>query len=76
MNGGMMFLYVFVLVVLSVCALSVWRRVGEEPAAARPWRVDPATSSTEGVLAAQVAAGDITDREYVDAMEELAARER
>jgi hypothetical protein len=31
-------------------------------------------SSTEGVLAAQLAAGDITDHQYVNAMEELAAR--
>ena len=69
-----MFVYVFVLVVLSVCALSIWKRVGHEPAAARPWRADPSMSSTEGVLAAQLAAGDITDHQYVNAMEELAAR--
>lgn len=71
-----MFVYVFVLVVLSVCALSVWKRVGREPAAARPWRADPTASSTEGVLAAQLTAGDITDSQYVDAMEELAAKQR
>jgi uncharacterized membrane protein len=71
----MMFLYVFGLVVLSFCALSVWKRVGREPAAARPWRIDPAASSTEGILAAQLAAGDITDHQYVNAMEELAAKQ-
>ncbi|WP_433362450.1 hypothetical protein ACQPZX_30345 [Actinoplanes sp. CA-142083] len=49
--------------------------MGREPAAARPWRADPSTSSTEGVLAAQVAAGDITDHQYVNAMEELAAKQ-
>ncbi|MFC7272753.1 hypothetical protein ACFQS1_02065 [Paractinoplanes rhizophilus] len=69
----MTFVYVFVLVVLSFCALWVWKRVGE-PAAARPWRAYRAASSTEGVLAAQLAAGDITDDQYADAMAELAAK--
>jgi hypothetical protein len=69
----MLFLYGFVVFVLSVCALTVWKRVGPEPNANRPWRADPEASSTEGVLAAQLAAGDITDREYVRAMEKVAA---
>ena len=43
-----------------------------EPGANRPWRAAPHASSTEGVLAAQLAAGDITDHEYVEAMEKLA----
>jgi uncharacterized membrane protein len=71
----MLFLYIFVLVVLSFCALVVWKRVGAEPKAARPWRADPEASSTEGVLAAQLTAGDITEREYVRAMERIAARD-
>jgi uncharacterized membrane protein len=70
----MVFVFVFVMVVLSFCALSVWKRVGNEPTAARPWRAEPPASSTEGVLAAQLAAGDITDSQYVRAMEQLAAR--
>jgi uncharacterized membrane protein len=69
----MLFLYGFIVFVLSMCALTVWNRVGHEPAANRPWRADPDVSSTEGVLAAPLAAGDITDREYVRAMEKLAA---
>jgi uncharacterized membrane protein len=69
----MLFLYGFIVFVLSVCALTVWKRVGQEPQAVRPWRADPDASSIEGVLAARLAAGDITDREYVQAMERLAA---
>lgn len=69
----MLFLYGFIVFVLSVCALMVWKRVGHEPKAARPWRADPDVSSPEGVLAAQLAAGHITDREYVRAMERVAA---
>jgi hypothetical protein len=71
----MLFLYGFIVFVLSVSALTVWKRIGPEPNANRPWRADPEASSTEGVLAAQLAAGDITDREYVRAMEKLAASE-
>ncbi|WP_433293605.1 hypothetical protein ACQP2F_31035 [Actinoplanes sp. CA-030573] len=75
----MVFLYVFVVVVLSVCAVSVWSKVVREPAAARPWRTTPVTptqrASAEGVLAAQLAAGEITERQYVTAMERLAAKE-
>jgi len=71
----MLFLFGFVAFVLAVCALMVWRRVGHEPGANRPWRAAPHASSTEGVLAAQLAAGDITDHEYVEAMEKLAGGE-
>ncbi|MFF5290273.1 hypothetical protein [Paractinoplanes globisporus] len=71
----MVFLVGFVLCVLSVCALMVWKRVGDEPAAVRPWRAEPSAESSEGLLAAQLAAGDITDREYVRAMERIAARD-
>ncbi|GIM89717.1 hypothetical protein Ato02nite_015100 [Paractinoplanes toevensis] len=77
----MVFLFVFVLIVLSVCAVSVWKWVGPEPAAARPWRADvkpppdSPVASTEGVLAAQLAAGDITPEQYAEAMERLAVRD-
>ena len=57
-DGGVLFLYGFIVFVLSVCALMVWKRVGNEPKANRPWRADPDASSTEGVLAAQLAAGE------------------
>jgi uncharacterized membrane protein len=74
----MVFLYVFVVLVLSFCAALVWSRRLQEPAAARPWRSLPVTltekSSAEGVLAVQLTAGDITERQYVQAMERLAAR--
>jgi hypothetical protein len=75
----MVFLLGFAVLVLSVCAVSVWSRVLTEPAAARPWRADAKpppgelSASTEGVLAAQLAAGDITHEQYVRAMERLAA---
>jgi hypothetical protein len=75
----MVFLYVFAVIVLSFCAAMVWSRSLREPAAARPWRttvVTPAEkASAEGVLAAQLTAGDITERQYVLAMERLAARD-
>jgi hypothetical protein len=80
----MVFLYIFVVTVLSICALLVWSRVVDEPRAARPWR-DPMaappeappgqSAGVEGVLAAQLTAGDITERQYVEAMERLAARD-
>ncbi|WP_213005681.1 hypothetical protein [Paractinoplanes toevensis] len=64
-----------------MCAVSVWKWVGPEPAAARPWRADvkpppdSPVASTEGVLAAQLAAGDITPEQYAEAMERLAVRD-
>jgi hypothetical protein len=77
----MVFLLGFAVLVLSFCAVSVWPRIGPEPAAARPWRAevtpppDEAVASSEGVLAAQLAAGDITNEQYAGAMERLAARD-
>ena len=69
----MVFLFVFTVIVLGLCAQSVWKRVGDEPVAVRPWRADPGASTAEGLLAAQLAAGHITDRQYVRAMEQIAA---
>ena len=75
----MVFLYAFVVTVLSVCAVLVWTRVIGEPSAARPWRTPVIApqdrAGVEGVLAAQLTAGDITEQQYVHAMERLAARE-
>ncbi|GAA2648081.1 hypothetical protein [Paractinoplanes durhamensis] len=77
----MVFLFCFVLSVLAICAATVWSRVGREPAAARPWRADvkpppdEEVASPEGVLAAQLARSDISHDEYVEAMEQLAARD-
>ena len=85
----MVFLLVFLLVVMLICAVSVWPRVGRLPAAAQPWRATllelqvaretadeppgPDPASAEGVLAAQLIAGDITHLQYADAMERLAS---
>ncbi|WP_203817364.1 hypothetical protein [Paractinoplanes ferrugineus] len=61
--------------------MAVWSRNIAEPAAARPWRPErlpppgEASASVEGVLAAQLEAGDITHEQYVLAMERLAARD-
>ncbi len=71
----MLFLATFVLTVVAICALVVWPHVGDEFPAARPWRApaEDQPASTEGVLAVQLVAGDITDRQYVQAMERIAA---
>jgi len=75
----MVFLLGFAVLVLSICSVSVWSRVIREPAAARPWRAEVAPPpgevvvSTEGVLTAQLAAGDITNDQYLQAMGRLAA---
>jgi hypothetical protein len=77
----MVFLLGFAVLVLSVCTVAVWSRTVHEPAAARPWRPDvppppgEVSASSEGVLTAQLAAGDITHDQYVAAMERLAARD-
>ena len=79
----MVFIVVFALVVALICAVSVWPRVGALPLAAQPWRAtapeldagwEPADDpgSAEGVLATRLIAGDITHRQYADAMERLA----
>ena len=34
----MVFLLIFALIVISICVVSVWPRVGRLPAAAQPWR--------------------------------------
>ena len=85
----MVFLLVFLLIVGLICGVSVWPRVGRLPAAAQPWRAtvlelqvaretsdDPPgddPESAEGVLAAQLIAGDITHLQYANAMERLAS---
>jgi hypothetical protein len=75
----MVFLLAFAVLVLSVSSVAVWSRGVREPAAARPWRAevapppDEVAASTEGVLTAQLAAGDITHEQYLQAMERLAA---
>ena len=74
----MIFFFGFTVLVLSVCAVLVWSRVLCEPSAARPWRAEvptpgEVTASLEGVLAAQLAAGDITHNQYLQAMERVAA---
>jgi hypothetical protein len=71
----MLFLAAFVLVVAAISALVVWPRVDTEYLAARPWRAAGGPASAEGALAAQLTAGQITGRQYVQAMERLAALE-
>ena len=68
----MVFLMVFVLILTAVCARTVWSRRVREPRAARPWR-EGTPSSVEGVLTAQLTAGDITPDQYVATMERIAA---
>ena len=68
----MLFLIVFVLIVAAVSAVTVWTRGVSEPGAARPWR-DGTPSSVEGVLTAQLTAGDITPDQYVRTMERIAS---
>lgn len=69
----MVFLLVFALIVMAVSAFTVWSRRVAEPRAARPWRGSDMPSSVEGVLTAQLTAGDITSDQYVKTMERIAA---
>jgi hypothetical protein len=77
----MVFLLAFAVLVLSVSSVAVWSRTVAEPAAARPWRPDglpppgEMSVSSEGMLAAQLAVGDITHEQYAGAMERLAAHD-
>ncbi|WP_203787286.1 hypothetical protein [Paractinoplanes rishiriensis] len=80
----MVFLFLFVFVVMMISALVVWPRVGGKlPVAAQPWRAEAgdgggsaaAPAGWEGVLAAGRIRGEISQRDYVRAMEQLVSGE-
>lgn len=85
----MLFTTIFLVLVVAGCAGLVWpsvhalRRAGharaephrDHPAWASAAIRDAAPESREGVLVAQLATGEITRRQYVRAMEKVAARD-
>ncbi|WP_412750462.1 hypothetical protein [Krasilnikovia sp. M28-CT-15] len=76
----MVFLFVMTAVLLAACVAAVWpwseptpgtEDAGDHRAAA----TEPSPESLEGVLVAQLRAGEITRRQYLRAMALLAARD-
>jgi hypothetical protein len=75
-------LILYLLVVLTICVFSVWFTVDRPPVAGAtgtgsesgPQQV-AAPESLEGVLVAQLVGGEITSRQYQQAMVQLAARD-
>lgn len=77
----MLFLMLFTLTVITICVFALWPsldrlRRREPPAGAPAGAVSvPKPESLEGVLAAQLVAGEITRGQYRKAVEGLAARD-
>ena len=74
----MLFLILFVSAVVTICMVTVWSRppVAEDPAAPKPDAPRAAEpESLEGVLVAELLAGDINTTQYRHAIEGLAARD-
>jgi hypothetical protein len=74
----MLFLILFVSAVVTICMVTVWSRPTEakDPAASEPETSHAAEpESLEGVLVAQLLAGDISTTQYRHAIEGLAARD-
>jgi hypothetical protein len=79
----MWFLILFVLIVIAICAVAVWTQPDGSPIGQRRAEAAGETAasssahpeSLEGVLVAQLLAGEISRGQYLRAIEGLAARD-